>query len=95
MKNQRKEVDLFDVSRTKNKSIRADKITTTDINILLNRVRLTKKTEFKKKNNTPFIINILSEFSEYFFVNLTISDNFIKVIKNLIAQKNKTIINQR
>ena len=66
MKNQRKEVDLFDVSRTKNKSIRADKITTTDINILLNRVRLTKKTEFKKKiihlSLLIFLVSLVSIF---------------------------------
>ena len=31
------------------KGARSDKIKTTDINILLNRVKLTKKIEFKKK----------------------------------------------
>ena len=49
MKNNNRSINLFDISRTEHKSIRSDKIRTTDINILLNRARLTKKTEFKKK----------------------------------------------
>ena len=49
MKNDNRSINLFDISRTYHKSIRSDKIRTTDINILLNRARLTKKTEFKKK----------------------------------------------
>tara|TARA_B100000035_G_C20594610_1_gene376930 strand:- start:121 stop:330 length:210 start_codon:yes stop_codon:yes gene_type:complete len=44
-----REINMFDISQTKHKSIRADKVKTTDINILLNRVRLTKKNEFKKR----------------------------------------------
>ncbi|MDA7734425.1 hypothetical protein N8832_02835 [Candidatus Pelagibacter sp.] len=49
MKKYNREINLFDLSKTEHKSIRSDKIKTTDINILLNRVRLTKKNEFKKK----------------------------------------------
>jgi hypothetical protein len=49
MKNDNRSINLFDISRTHHKSIRSDKIRTTDINILLNRARLSKKTEFKKK----------------------------------------------
>ena len=49
MKKNNREINLFDISQTERKSIRSDKIRTTDINILLNRVRITKKTEFKKK----------------------------------------------
>tara|TARA_B100001057_G_scaffold347661_1_gene348965 strand:+ start:189 stop:398 length:210 start_codon:yes stop_codon:yes gene_type:complete len=49
MKKINREINLFDISQTEHKSIRSDKIKTTDINILLNRVRLTKKNEFKKK----------------------------------------------
>ena len=48
MKKNSREINLFDISRTEHKSIRSDKIKTTDINILLNRVRLTKKNEFIK-----------------------------------------------
>ena len=49
MKKKSREINLFDISRIEHKSIRSDKVRTTDINILLNRVRLTKKIEFKKK----------------------------------------------
>ena len=49
MKKNIREINVLDISQTEHKSVRSDKIRTTDINILLNRVRLTKKTEFKKK----------------------------------------------
>ena len=49
MKKNNRNINLLDISRIEHKSVRADKIRTTDINILLNRARLTKKDEFKKK----------------------------------------------
>ena len=49
MKKSDREINLFDISQTEYKSSRSSKIKTTDINILLNRVRMTKKTEFKKR----------------------------------------------
>ena len=49
MKKSIREINILDISQTEHKSVRSDKIRTTDINILLNRVRHTKKTEFKKK----------------------------------------------
>ena len=49
MKKNNREISLFDISKIEHKSIRSDKIRTTDVNILLNRVRITKQTEFKKK----------------------------------------------
>ena len=49
MKKASREINILDISQTEHKSVRSDKIRTTDINILLNRVRHTKKTEFKKK----------------------------------------------
>ena len=49
MKNDRKVINLLDVSQIKHRTKRSDKIKTTDINILLNRVRLTRKIELKKK----------------------------------------------
>ena len=49
MKKNIREINVLDISQTEHKSVRSDKIRTTDINILLNRVRHTKKTEFKKK----------------------------------------------
>lgn len=39
----------LDVYQEKYKSVGADQIKTTDINILLNRVKISKKREFKKK----------------------------------------------
>ena len=49
MKNYKKEINLLDISRTEYKSSRSDTVRTTDINILLNRVALDKKKEFKRK----------------------------------------------
>ena len=44
-----REINLFDISQIKNRNKRSDKIKTTNINILLNRVNISRKTEFKKK----------------------------------------------
>jgi len=49
VKNYKKEINLLDISRTEYKSSRSDTVRTTDINILLNRVALDKKKEFKRK----------------------------------------------
>ena len=45
-----REINLFDISQIKNRNKRSDKIKTTNINILLNRVTISRKTEFKKNN---------------------------------------------
>jgi len=49
MKKNERKINLLDISQTEYRSSRSNKIKTTDINILLNRVRTTKKTELKKK----------------------------------------------
>ena len=49
MRKREKEIDLLDLSQVEYKSARSNKIKTTDVNILLNRVRMTKKIELKKK----------------------------------------------
>ena len=49
MKNSGREINLIDISQIQNKSVKLDKAKTTDINILLNRVKMTKKTELKKR----------------------------------------------
>ena len=49
MKKISKEVNLLDISQVEQRTVRADKIKTTDVNILLNRVRMSKKTELRKK----------------------------------------------
>ena len=49
MKKTNRQINLFDISKIEHKSLRSDKVKTTDINILLNRVSITKKNEFKRK----------------------------------------------
>ena len=49
MRKSEKEIDLLDLSQVEYKSARSNKIKTTDVNILLNRVRMTKKIELKKR----------------------------------------------
>ena len=49
MKKSDREINLLDISQTEYKSARSNRIKTTDINILLNRVKMTKKTELKKR----------------------------------------------
>ena len=49
MKKSDREINLLDISQTEYRSARSNKIKTTDVNILLNRVRKTKKEELKKR----------------------------------------------
>ena len=49
MKKSDREINLLDISQTEYKSARSHKIKTTDINILLNRVKMTQKTDLKKR----------------------------------------------
>ena len=49
MKKSDREINLLDISQAEYRSTRSNKIKTTDVNILLNRVRMTKKTELKKR----------------------------------------------
>ena len=49
MKKSDREINLFERSQNKFRNARSDSIKTTDVNILLNRVRMTKKTELKKR----------------------------------------------
>ncbi len=49
MKKSDREINLLDISQAEYKSARSNKIKTTDVNILLNRVRMTKKSELKKR----------------------------------------------
>ncbi len=49
VKKSNREINLLDISQTEHRSARSNNVKTTDINILLNRVRMTKKTELKKK----------------------------------------------
>ena len=49
MKKSDREIKLLDISQAEYRSARSNKIKTTDVNILLNRVRMTKKNELKKR----------------------------------------------
>ena len=49
MKKSDREINLLDISQTEHRDAISSKVKTTDINILLNRVRMTKKTELKKR----------------------------------------------
>ena len=49
MKKSDREINLLDISQNEYKSARSNKIKTTDVNILLNRVRTTKKAELRKR----------------------------------------------
>ena len=71
MKRKTRDINLLDISQIEYKSLRSDKIRTTDINILLNRVKLIKKNEFKKKNNLYSFAVISLRYYRYVFINLT------------------------
>jgi len=49
MRKSDREINLLDISQTEKQIYKSDKVKTTDINILLNRVKLTKKNELKKR----------------------------------------------
>ena len=49
MKKSDNEINLLDISQTEYKSARSSTIKTTDINILLNRGKMTQKIELKKR----------------------------------------------
>ena len=61
MKKKSQEVNVFDMALAVNKDIRANKIKTTNINILLNKVRLNKKKDFNKK--IIFLLFLMSAIS--------------------------------
>ena len=67
MKKNDRQINLFDISKIEYKGTRADKIRTTDINILLNRVRITRKNEFKRKiiylSLTFLVVSLVGLFS--------------------------------
>ena len=68
MKKSQREINLFEVSPTKNKSTVSDKVKTTDVNILLNRVRHSKKTEFKKRIIFSSLLILTISLVGFFFV---------------------------
>ncbi len=66
MKKTAKDTSLFETDQRIDKNISEDKVKTTNVNILLNRVRLDKKRTLKKKIiYSLIVISIISTLSIY------------------------------
>ena len=67
MKKDDQEIALLDLDVSSNKDFKKDTFKTTNINILLNRVRLDKKRTFKKRIIISFFfVTIITTFTVYF-----------------------------
>ena len=69
MKKNDQEITLLNSDNVSNKDIKKDNYKTTNVNILLNRVRLDKKRTFKKKIVVSiFLVALVSSLSVYFII---------------------------
>ena len=69
MKKNDQDTSLFNTDIARNKDFEVDKIKTTNVNILLNRVRLDKKRTFKKRFFFSLtLITIISLIAIYFIL---------------------------
>ncbi len=69
MKKNDQDTSLFNTDIARNKDFEVDKIKTTNVNILLNRVRLDKKRTFKKRFFFSLtLITIISLLAIYFIL---------------------------
>ena len=69
MKKEDKKITLLEVDISSNKDFKKESFKTTNINILLNRVRLDKKRTFKKRIIILFfLIGILTALTFYFII---------------------------
>ena len=69
MKKNDKDTSLFNTDIAKNKDFEVDKIKTTNVNILLNRVRLDQKRTLKKRIVFSIILaGLVSSLAIYFIV---------------------------
>ena len=69
MKKNDQDTSLFNTDITRNKDFEVDKIKTTNVNILLNRVRLDKKRTLKKRIVFSIILAALvSSLAIYFII---------------------------
>ena len=69
MKKEDQELTLLDSDISSNKDFKKDSYKTTNVNILLNRVRLDKKRSFKKRIViTFFLVSILTALTVYFII---------------------------
>ena len=69
MKNNDQEITLLESDITSNKDLKKNNFKTTNINILLNRVRLDKKRTFKKRIIFSFfLVAAISSLAVYFII---------------------------
>ena len=69
MKKEEEDITLLDSDISSNKGFKKDRFKTTNINILLNRVRLDKKRTFKKRIIISFfLVTILTTLTVYFAI---------------------------
>ena len=63
------EITLLESDITSNKDLKKNNFKTTNVNILLNRVRLDKKRTFKKRIIfSIFLVTLVSSFTVYFII---------------------------
>ena len=69
MKNDDQEITLLESDITSNKDQKKNNFKTTNVNILLNRVRLDKKRTFKKRIVFSFfLVAVISSLAVYFII---------------------------
>jgi len=69
VKNQDQEITLLNSDIASNKDLKKDNFKTTNVNILLNRVRLDKKRTFKKRIVFSFfLVAVISSLTVYFII---------------------------
>jgi hypothetical protein len=69
VKKEDQDITLLDSDISSNKDFKKDSYKTTNVNILLNRVRLDKKRSFKKRITILFfLVSILTALTVYFII---------------------------
>jgi hypothetical protein len=69
VKKEDQELTLLDSDTSSKKDFKKDSYKTTNVNILLNRVRLDKKRSFKKRITISFfLVSILTAITVYFII---------------------------
>ena len=69
MKKDEQEITLLESDITSNKDLKKNNFKTTNVNILLNRIRLDKKRTFKKRIVFSFfLVAVISSLTVYFII---------------------------
>ena len=69
MKKEDQDITLLETEASSNNDFKKDSYKTTNVNILLNRVRLDKKRSFKKRITISFfLVAIITTFTVYFII---------------------------